>query len=405
MATDYKQISELTEAQSIANTDLFVIQQGSTAKKCTGLTFLAMVQAHGGITSITKTGTSGNVDTYTITYSDATTTTFTVTNGIDGVDGVGITSITKTSTEGIVDTYTITYTDSTTTTFTVTNGEKGDTGDDASVSATDYVSDNQGTTPPTSGWQSIIPTVLAGYFLWTRFTWNNGEYSYICTKYGINGTGTGDMEKSVYDANDVIATSGGIQTFVNSSIATNTANYISNQGQPFTSVEQLEAYTGTVTNNDYAFVTGTDAEGNTYFDRYKATVSGSTVTWAMEYRLNNSSFTSAQWATINSGISASDKTTWNGKADKPDMATTSLSSVWTGSSSPYSQEIIVSGATITNNSKVDIQPNSTMIAQLINDGCNALYIENNNGTLTAYAIGEKPSVAINDIQVTVTEVV
>lgn len=34
-----------------------------------------------GISSITKTGTSGLVDTYTITYSDGTTTTFTVTNG------------------------------------------------------------------------------------------------------------------------------------------------------------------------------------------------------------------------------------------------------------------------------------------------------------------------------------
>ncbi len=34
-----------------------------------------------GIASISKTGTSGNVDTYTITYTDETTTTFTVTNG------------------------------------------------------------------------------------------------------------------------------------------------------------------------------------------------------------------------------------------------------------------------------------------------------------------------------------
>ena len=95
-----------------------------------------------------------------------------------------------------------------------------------------------------------------------------------------------------------------VADFVNSSIATNTANYISNNGEPFTSVEQLEAYSGTVTNNDYAFVTGIDSEGNTYYDRYKATVSGSTVTWALEYRLNNSSFTAAQWSAINSGITS-----------------------------------------------------------------------------------------------------
>lgn len=78
-----------------------------------------------GISSITKTGTSGLVDTYTITYTDSSTSTFTVTNGDDGDDGVGIRSITKTGTSGLVDTYTITYTNGTTTTFQVTNGQNG----------------------------------------------------------------------------------------------------------------------------------------------------------------------------------------------------------------------------------------------------------------------------------------
>ena len=95
-----------------------------------------------------------------------------------------------------------------------------------------------------------------------------------------------------------------VAEFVNSSIATNTATYISNNGGPFTSVEQLNAYTGVVTNNDYAFVTGIDFEGNAYYDRYKATVNDSSVTWSLEYRLNNSSFTAAQWSAINSGITS-----------------------------------------------------------------------------------------------------
>ena len=147
------------------------------------------------VSSITKTSSEGNVDTYTIIYSDGTTTTFTVTNGengadgadgaqgiqgvpgadghtpvitigkngnwtVDGVDtgiaatgakgdkgekgdkgdkgdtgeqgvaGVSVSSITKTSSEGNVDTYTITYSDGTTTTFTVTNGENGVDGAD-----------------------------------------------------------------------------------------------------------------------------------------------------------------------------------------------------------------------------------------------------------------------------------
>ena len=127
-----------------------------------------------------------------------------------------------------------------------------------------------------------------------------------------------------------------VAEFVNSSIATNTANYISNNGVPFTSVEQLNAYTGTVTNNDYAFVTGIDSEGNTYYDRYKATVNDSSITWALEYRLNNSTFTEAQWTAINSGITSTlvakihdhsnkdvldgitstDVANWNNKMDK-----------------------------------------------------------------------------------------
>lgn len=43
--------------------------------------------------------------------------------GIQGVAGVGITSITKTSTSGNVDTYTILFTNNSTTTFQITNGD------------------------------------------------------------------------------------------------------------------------------------------------------------------------------------------------------------------------------------------------------------------------------------------
>lgn len=101
-----------------------------------------------------------------------------------------------------------------------------------------------------------------------------------------------------------------LKDFVNSSISTNTANYISDNGQPFTSVAALPL-TG-ITNNDYAFVTGTDAAGNTYYDRYK--YSESTGSWALEYRLNNSSFTQSQWNAISSGITAAKVSTYDGYA-------------------------------------------------------------------------------------------
>lgn len=44
---------------------------------------------------------------------------------LKGQNGNSIKKITKTGTNGLVDTYTITLTDGTTYTFTVTNGEKG----------------------------------------------------------------------------------------------------------------------------------------------------------------------------------------------------------------------------------------------------------------------------------------
>ena len=92
------------------------------------------------------------------------------------------------------------------------------------------------------------------------------------------------------------------KAFVNSSIATNTAFYISDGGRPFQGLADLESYEGALTNNDYAFVVGRDASGNTTYTRYKW--NEATETWAEEYVLNNSSFTAVQWEAISSGITS-----------------------------------------------------------------------------------------------------
>ena len=90
-------------------------------------------------------------------------------------------------------------------------------------------------------------------------------------------------------------------------------------------------------------------------------------------------------------------------AYKQKMKSVSLSATWSGSD-PYTQTVTVSGYTITANSKVDLQPTADQIAQLIEDGVQALYIANNNGTLTAYAVGAETSAAMT-VQCTVTEVI
>lgn len=88
------------------------------------------------------------------------------------------------------------------------------------------------------------------------------------------------------------------KSFVNSSIATNTANFLGT----YTSMTQIEAIQNP-TNNDYVFLQTTDSAGNNVFDRYKYNADQSA--WLFEYELNNSSFTAEQWATINSGLTSS----------------------------------------------------------------------------------------------------
>ena len=135
-----------------------------------------------------------------------------------------------------------------------------------------------------------------------------------------------------------------IYSFVNSSVATNTAYFVGT----FKTVSDLEAVADP-TNNDYGFVivvesailtesepadwstnwtdyytysggvytpvggsTAPTWQANTYYqadgvryDRYK--YNGETEQWAFEYSLNNSSFTANEWATIQSGLTATDK--------------------------------------------------------------------------------------------------
>lgn len=93
--------------------------------------------------------------------------------------------------------------------------------------------------------------------------------------------------------------------FVNSSIATATATF---RGT-FATLAALEATPAD--RNDYAFWQHKDADGNTCYDKY--TYDGSA--WKFEYRLNNSSFTAAQWGAINSGITGALVTKLSGISD------------------------------------------------------------------------------------------
>jgi hypothetical protein len=77
-----------------------------------------------------------------------------------------------------------------------------------------------------------------------------------------------------------------------------------------------------------------------------------------------------------------------------------LASNWVGTASPYSQVVTIEG--ITANTQVDLTPS---VAQLVafHQKDLALVAENEDGVVTVYAIGDKPT---NDysMQVTLTEV-
>lgn len=79
---------------------------------------------------------------------------------------------------------------------------------------------------------------------------------------------------------------------------------------------------------------------------------------------------------------------------------TLYASKWQGSKSPYSQVITVDG--VTENSKVDLQPDADLLA-IFHEKDLALVTENEDGVVTVYAIGDKPTQDYT-MQASITEV-
>lgn len=152
----------------------------------------------------------------------------------------------------------------------------------------------------------------------------------------IDGTSTTDYPSSA-----------AVSDFVNSSVATATARFLGNftltdLGLTYPATDSqigaaLDAYTWPVgttpTNNDYVYVEIQDPQTTGIDDRVERFKYDGT-NWLYEYTLNNSSFTAAEKASIDSGITATkvsnydahianttihvtseDKSAWNGKQD------------------------------------------------------------------------------------------
>lgn len=87
------------------------------------------------------------------------------------------------------------------------------------------------------------------------------------------------------------------------------------------------------------------------------------------------------WGATNSGSS--------GIADVPKLAKVLiLANAWTGNNNPYSQSVTING--VGANSKLDLQPTPDQIVSL-QDSEISLMLTNDNGVITAWAIGNKPT--------------
>lgn len=80
----------------------------------------------------------------------------------------------------------------------------------------------------------------------------------------------------------------------------------------------------------------------------------------------------------------------------PNMASFSVGTLtldsedWVSGTGEYTQTVTLT-VSVDSDSKVDLQPDSTAIAQMIEDGTVGLYAVNTNGVVTIHAIGEVPS--------------
>lgn len=138
----------------------------------------------------------------------------------------GIAKVELISASGLVKTYRINFANETYLDFDVTDGEKGEPGDPATLlsSTVSYAVSASGTTQPSSGWQSTVPTPIAGgAYLWTRVTqrYNSGDpvVFAVPVRMGVDGTGAvhsvnGMAGNVVLSAGDVgaVATTGGTMT-------------------------------------------------------------------------------------------------------------------------------------------------------------------------------------------------
>ena len=71
--------------------------------------------------------------------------------------------------------------------------------------------------------------------------------------------------------------------------------------------------------------------------------------------------------------------------------TITLPASWTSAGTNIYTQTLSGLTNVTANTKIDLNPGASAILQMVSDGTYAIYVENNNGTFTVYAVGTAPT--------------
>lgn len=160
-----------------------------------------------------------------------------------------------------------------------TNGIAGKDGVGIKSTSITYVGSTSGTTKPTSGWNTAVPTVASGSFLWTRTIWtytdNTTETGYSVARMGVNGAKGDTGEKGSTGAS---ATSYWI-TASNNIIGKSQTGVIN----PTTITFKGFSKTGTANSVAYSgrFIIQTSTNGTAYTTRYTSGANQNSYTYTI----------------------------------------------------------------------------------------------------------------------------
>ena len=300
--------------------------------------------------------------------------------------------------------------------FTLPQGEQGEQGDYIEPVLSYGTSTAAGTEPTT--WYSSPSSLsyTAGNFIWqkTEYTLHGAGTVQSTVKsiigyIGQNGSGSGTVQQITFNG-DVFQDDG----TGNVPMTVDAADVGAIADPTTKSNGQVLTYDSSA--NEW--VAANPSTGNVNTVNNKGVDAGTTniTLYATDIKMSSSDSTTIPNAIPSASstapqplgtAAAGSATTW-ARADHVHQnpskkATITTTTSWTTQTDDYTQTVTVSGATVTANSKVDLQPDTTALTQMLSDGCTALYVENNAGTLTLHALGTAPTVALT-IQCTVTEV-